>query len=639
LECLFFFFLNLSLGFVQVQEATAEEQSEKSSVRSASDASLKLVSLHEVTLSQLMAAYAAAIAANNSSEQSQDSHSIFNSKWLSSRDPSTKVYTIQAHPMYPEILVATTSAGIIVLTLVSPVSNGSGLSGFHQAWKNAGLLYSSDKRIQLCKISVLGGSENEENSPRPTSTRRGSMLRSKQHSRTNSARMLPTNTDERDPYNPSGLVQMEVLEEILVVAESVGGAQTSVPPQNTLQKQPVSLRSNALILACVTSRPIFRPSPSGKYCAVFWPESLYYVVFEMPVEIFGKNFSRLGNKTKEVDHGQCYSLGWFNANRTSQDQPPLLQDFLILVSPSKRIDATKKKKQFGGLFSKKDNTPDGCLPPMILIKTFSEDGKVNETVCTGGPDDVHELHGGSFLVCISSLSKTNDSGASDEKKKKAVSQIELEAMQAQQLAEEKASGTVVTKADDIPVHLTYKSQFYSLTATPGTKSRQSNQSTLDESSAGPSLTSEDNDFVLTPVGPIMDLVTAVAWDTMRFLSPVSSSVSQYLAVLIKSRVNILLLSSNQSSSVLTCVYSLELSSPSRTLPTSLTWRDGLLFVSTYREILAVFPRPFGLTPRISPSHYVRCSFAINECRRCISLLVENSIDGDVNILLIFPQTY
>lgn len=569
---------------MQIQEATADEQSEKSSVRSSSDTSLRLISLHEITLSQIMAAHAAAVVAHSSAENTQDSE-IFNSMWLSSRDPSTKIYTAQSHPMYSDVIIITTAVGVIALRLKSPVSADSGLTGFHPSWKNVGFLYSSDKKLQLCRLNMLGTSDYDENSPRPASTRR-SMVRNRQQSRINSSRYLTATSpivDDKDPYNPTGLIQLEVIEEISIAAEGVGGGLQVTSPQ-TLQKQIPGGKSSALVLACVTSRPIFRASPSGKYCAVHWPESLYYVVLEMVPDLMSSNSN--GKRTKEVDRGQCTSLGWISTSVSAEDGSGP-KDLLSIISPSKRIDGTKKKKPQYSIFKKKDNTPEGCLPAMLLLKNFTGDGKVVEIVVTGGPDGVEELFGGSSLICITSVSKMNDSGANDEKKKKAISQIELEAMQAQQ-AEEKSS-TAVSKADEIPVHLSFKSQFFALKFGP--KSRHSSSATMDESATVSSL--GESDFALTPIGPMFDRVNAVAWDSKQ--SCQDNAIVQYLAVLIDTRVNILKVSSCENSVSISTIRSIEVSLLSHLVPTSLLWRDGFLFVSTYQEIIAMFPRPTNST--------------------------------------------
>jgi hypothetical protein len=539
--------------------------------------------------------------------------------------------------MFVNVLVATTSVGVIVLSLKALISAEGGLSAFHPSWRNRGLLFSSDKKLQLCRLSLVGCSDCDETvtpSPRPTSTRRNSMLqtRTRQHSRVNSARSLTAapppvpasvQLDEKDPYNPTGLVQLEVIEEHSVMAEGVGSTahsqSTNPPPQptTTLQRQgPATGRSNALLLACVTSRPVFRASPSGRYCAVHWPESLYYVVLEMPAELLSQEGGgHLSSKMKEIDRGQCLSLGWMAIPIDSHSPAPQQKDLLFIVSTSKRIDGTKKKKQYS-LFKKKDTTPEGCLPAMLLLRSYLEDGKVQETVVSGGPaDGVEEIYGGSSLLCVNSVSKMNDSGASDEKRK-AISKIELEAMQAQQAAEAAAtgggSGGGSKAADEIPVHVSYKSQFFALTL--GTKlfrhsSSASSAPTMDESTSvsdSVSTTSAPTgDLVLTPLGPILDRVSAVAWDTVRDTTPSSlgSTTSQYLAVLIGTRVNLLQLLSTESAMSLSTVRSIDVSSCSRVPPTSLLWREGFLFVSTFQEVVAIFPRP------VPPVHSPRADSA------------------------------
>ena len=296
---------------------------------------------------------------------------------------------------------------------------------------------------------------------------------------------------------------------------------------------------------------------SGKYCAVHWPESLYYVVYIVSREV------GIGEDTlKVVDSGQCYSLAWLIAGVGGEE-------YCIIVSPNKRIDGSKKKKFT--FFGQRNDNPEGCLPSLIVMKYYSSDRTAVDIVCSGAPDDVLELFGGSVLLCVTSPNKTSDASVAGEKK--AVSKIEAEAIAAQSAADEKPS----VGGADIPPCTTYASQFYYVKfgKVPGDT----------ENSTIPTMLNPE----LHRVGPLMSRVSAVSFDSVRKCSSMDRSY-QHVAVLIASKINIL---SAEYTTVegkvvinLRTLSTIELQCSPTTIPCSLRWWNSVLFAGSSHSIRA-----------------------------------------------------
>lgn len=243
-------------------------------------------------------------------------------------------------------------------------------------------------------------------------------------------------------------------------------------------------------------------------------------------------------------------------------------EFCVLISPCKRIDGSKKKKFT--IFNKQNHDPESSLPSLIVLKYFSLDAV--DIVCSGGPDNVEELFGGSSLLCITSPSKINEGESKDQKR--AVSQIEAEAFSSQQGGDDKAS-----VGADIPLHVRYISQFYYIRAI-GTTPESVN-----------SVKSFSN-ATLEPIGPVMSKVDDVAWGILN-TSTSSQSQSQSVAVLVRGKINILSwnrqYSSDKNEKVsghLSHLTTVEL--PSNPLDTSinLRWMSEVLFACSGHAVYA-----------------------------------------------------
>jgi hypothetical protein len=389
------------------------------------------------------------------------------------------------------------------------------------------------------------------------------------------------------------ILSEDIVEEVPIGVESSNVASHSgiqSPPQ--LKSAPSGNKPQPNFSQVTTSScPSLVVSPSGLFCSLHWPESLYYVIFRVK----SHNSADLNDfRMHEIDRGQCYSIAWVSSNTANLEPNSSIveEDMFAVITPYKRIDGGKKKKT-GGLFSSEKETKrgmfDGCLPSMLVIKRISHDNTITEIINPGGPSDVEEVLSNGLLLCITSPCK-NTNGKSDMK---AVSQIEMEAILAQQNAEEKSNSVVVEKVE-IPQLVTYKSQFYFIEIS----SQASEQATTEPST--PSKTTHQTIktvLKLVAIGPTMPRVSSISWDTPYSSTSGKPSLMQLFSVLIDSKISIMCLSSEQleGGAFETSLHTVAIVDPSP-MPclgcTSMKWWNGVLFCATPTDMYAVFvPTP------------------------------------------------
>lgn len=251
-------------GIIQIQESSSDVVSEKSSVRSSSDSSLRMVLLHEISLAQLMANYAGTVAA--ASSQASVAENVFSQKWIASRDSSSKVYSVLQHPSNPGVVVVASSIGIVVLGIKMSLTH---LVGSHEAWDGAVLTF-SDKVIKrntycLCRDAPLNSASEAAqllSSPSPSTPRRASLSLLPAGSR-KSFKTAKSQQVSDDSLSLNGfdklmhpIVRIGETEEIGVSADL-----SSISNSINVLKRPV--KSDLLLLATMTCRPQIRSSPSG----------------------------------------------------------------------------------------------------------------------------------------------------------------------------------------------------------------------------------------------------------------------------------------------------------------------------------------------------------------------------------------
>lgn len=161
------------------------------------------------------------------------------------------------------------------------------------------------------------------------------------------------------------------------------------------------------------SRPLFYPAPSGSYCAVFWPESCFYMVFLVRInkgprlkrlsstDTIGSGRRGSGNKSRprrasmqsiteyeeenddakqsiklgseissggtgddesfvEVDRGRCLSFAWMGTGKT-----------YAVVTPGLRTEVnSSRRSSIGAMFSRNDKEKEigHFTPPKIVFK-------------------------------------------------------------------------------------------------------------------------------------------------------------------------------------------------------------------------------------------------------------------------------
>jgi hypothetical protein len=228
-----------------------------------------------------------------------------------------------------------------------------------------------------------------------------------------------------------------------------------------------------------SSRPLFYPSPSGTHCAVFWPESTYYMVFAVKVDT-GSRFrrhpsaesssSRRGSwrprKTSmqriiefdgeedldakflvrpdeeggdeafaEVDKGRCLSFAWIGTSRT----------FAILTPGLRSEINTSRRSSIGAIFSRAEKERGHYLPPRMVFKVLPV-GMIDTAVpilvdssslgdasqSSSNCDLPQELFGG-LMLCISTPLRSGKADGSLSGGQKAVSKIEADAIAQQQI--------------------------------------------------------------------------------------------------------------------------------------------------------------------------------------------------------------
>ena len=160
-----------------------------------------------------------------------------------------------------------------------------------------------------------------------------------------------------------------------------------------------------------TSRPLFYPSPSGEYCAVFWPESSFYLLFKVKVvrksKTHGKKKEGAGggknrhqsmlsidegeledehthdlknfNSEKErvdsaesdsfieVDKGRGISFGWIGMGST-----------YAVLEPGYRLETIDQKRS--GIFSKNEKEIGLFVSPQLVIKVIASSNTIAGTV-------------------------------------------------------------------------------------------------------------------------------------------------------------------------------------------------------------------------------------------------------------------
>ena len=192
----------------------------------------------------------------------------------------------------------------------------------------------------------------------------------------------------------------------------------STPSSSSSSTSPLPSSSSASALASSpvsisNSRPLFYPAPSGSYCAVFWPESCFYMVFLVRInkgprlkrlsstDTIGSGRRGSGNKSRpgrasmqsiteyeeenddakqsiklgseissggtgddesfvEVDRGRCLSFAWMGTGK-----------IYAVLTPGLRTEInSSRRSSIGAIFSRneKEKETGRFTPPKIVFK-------------------------------------------------------------------------------------------------------------------------------------------------------------------------------------------------------------------------------------------------------------------------------
>lgn len=403
---------NSAVGIVQVHESLGEEEamSERSSVTATDSATMRFNELHLFQMTSVLTALLVRIH-----EDSPSTH-ISAAVIDACQDVSTfKVYSLQAHLLYPHVLVACTSIGLVALSLCPPSkAGGEGPRvGTHPAWGQHVITY-TDQSIKYSSVHLArtnaGGGPQQGNTPtRPKSLRRR-----------HSSRGAGGFTDLVPSGFPSeeGVVLEAVAELVPSAVSTLTGVTAGLDGQRGRSSSVATLTNKVASLALSSSRPVFYPSCSGIFCAAYWPESHIYVIFkagpsmsaprgdDTQPKTLRHSFSRTGSNALhgermiEVERGMCYSLGWCVAALEVEGNEPV-GDVLCLITPAKKKEAPKRKQSIFEKITAKKKEAAIVLPSTVAVKLIRSDLQVTHLLPDGAPADAVELIGGGAFVCIS----------------------------------------------------------------------------------------------------------------------------------------------------------------------------------------------------------------------------------------------
>ena len=165
-----------------------------------------------------------------------------------------------------------------------------------------------------------------------------------------------------------------------------------------------------------TSRPLFYPSPSGDYCAVFWPESFFYLLFKVKIVRKSQTHSKKkkgsgGGKNRhqsmvsivegELEDGDNHDLksnsGWEGPDDTESDSfvevdrgrgisfgwIGMCSTYAVL-EPGYRLETIDQKRT--GIFSKNEKGLGLFVSPQLVIKVIAS--STTTTGAVGSHDDI-----------------------------------------------------------------------------------------------------------------------------------------------------------------------------------------------------------------------------------------------------------
>jgi hypothetical protein len=384
------------------------------------------------------------------------------------------------------------------------------------------------------------------------------------------------------------------------------------------------------------------------FCAVFFPDTLFYVLLKVNVSGPGaaprrRSYSRSSmsssmrnlkidaapnnaSRMSELERGMCYSMAWTCAMGAGGGDSDGLTDLLCIITTPKRVESTAKRKMslFGGGESKKKSA--GAIPSMLVVKEVGVDGKIVDVINPGAPDSTCEVLGGGSYLCVTSPAVGSSAGGN---KQKAVSKVELEAAEERNKQQGTGQAAQVSldftlpddpslKYSNIASDLQLKSQFYR--AVLDKEKGESHSAALPSAAAPPVLTEHDvvdldDSFYdaappaaassatigtsgskagdarlrLEAVGPVFMKITSVQWDRSAGLVAITTIESDKITILSLGEPGAG--ANGPVSSTLRVLGSVDVPRTPSCLDASVQrmwWHCGTLFVVTASGVHAVF---------------------------------------------------
>jgi hypothetical protein len=608
---------NTSIGLVQFLNAQGGDdgKSESSSVKSGgtgADMSLKYRLVHELHVTTLFMSYLTSL-----SRRDPNVH-ISPVVVAACKDTLLRVYAVKSHVLHPHIFVAATSVGILAFSVHNAALDaGAGCAvASHFAWGNHSITY-ADRCVKLISVkvdnaiasqregtlvrrgnsySVGPGGDSVDGSTHSSSMRGGGPVSGGITTSKNT-----TEDDMQGGEDDSG-INAEVVDEFVLVA-AVSGARGGVGGGASIGGLDSGTGSSSkgashiplTALATITSRPVFYPSCSGLFCAIFFPDTLFYVLLRVNVDdrrsgvaLRRRSLSRNSmsssmrslkidatpnntSRMSELERGMCYSMAWTCAVGAGGGDNDGLTDLLCIITTPKKVESAAKRRMsiFGGSESKKKST-GGVIPSMLVVKEVGADGKIVDVINPGAPDTTCEVLGGGSYLCVTSPAV--GSASSGGSKQKALSKVELEA--AEERSKQQGTGQVAqvsleftipddsaSKYSNIAPDLQLKSQFYRAVLEKGASHAtagppiippvltERDAVDLDESfndgnaapppastasnssSSSSSSKAGDARLRLEAIGPVFVKITSVHWDRASGLVAITTIESDKITIL------------------------------------------------------------------------------------------------------------
>jgi hypothetical protein len=565
---------------------TDEERSELSSVNSeVNEKSVSLQVNHEISIANLMESYI-----NNYFDKSMEESLplLVNSI----KESNIRVYNVQTHPRLHHIISLGTTIGIIIINL-SPISIGPTI-GNHPSWGSYILTYQYPQRvIQRQSIEFnSNGVNNEDNSV--------------------------TNTDN-DISNDG--VRLEVLDEIdadvdldQIITNSVRKSRLMSNNNNSssIGSSLSSLKTKSLPYKNSHCRPVFYTSPSGRFCTVWFSDTLTYIILSISNTDIKENC-----EMKEIERGSCTSFAWLGIGVGCFDM------YSFITPTTKKYEEKKKARRRSSisfsLFRSKEEEFTFIQPELIfkcvlpnLLTTCKVNMNVKNTTLVNN-HMVKEIFGGLLLCANVPYDKTVKSNLGDDYQQFEHGKISRNNMK---------SLFYYAIPSDISTSITLSNLTNSTVNTPQISQLKQPTTIIEspyedlDSSIDNSTHSDSNNieiekieelnFTLHEVEPAMSGVNSITWDYL----------SGYAAILIGNHINIIRILEDLDQNDkdkrivnLITISSIAIFDYAWSYPSSIWWSNGCLFTSSGNKtsmICTEFPYENKINER--KQNYPKLSF-------------------------------